>query len=233
MAKIKYKRVMLKLSGEILMGDNNYGIDYQVLKQQLDQLIDLSEMGVELVVEVGGGNIYRWRTAQSGISREAADAMGMMGSIMNAINFAAMKPKHVKAMSPVKMENFIDFYTIRKAKKYLSKKIIVIIGGGLGNQFFTTDTGAAIHALQTECDVILKGTNVDGIYDKDPGKHKDAKMYRQVNYEEVLSKKLNVMDMSAFALCRDNNMPVIVFNNTEPKNLPSILQGEDIGTVVK
>lgn len=232
MAKPKYKRVMLKLSGEILMGEYEFGIDYKVLKSYLDQLIEVSDLGVEMLVEVGGGNIYRWKTAQSGVRRDVADGMGMMGSIMNAMNFESLEPSKVKAMSTVAINKFIDSYTVRKAKEYLEKKYVVIIGGGVGNQFFTTDTGAVTHALQTECDVVLKGTNVDGVFDKDPMKYKDAKKYTEVSYDEVLSKNLNVMDMSAFALSRENNMPVIVFNTLIKGNIKKAVLGEKVGTNV-
>ncbi len=233
MHKPIFKRVMVKLSGEALMGKQGYGIDYQALNNYLKQLLAISDMGVEVIVEVGGGNIYRWRTAQFGINREAADTMGMMGSIMNAINFAAVNPKKVKAMSAVDMKEFIDLYTVREAKRYMVEKYIVVIGGGLGNQFFTTDTGAVIHALQTDCEVVLKGTNVDGVYDQDPNKFKAAKKYKQVGYDEVLSQNLNVMDMSAFALCRENKIPVIVFNIEDEGSIKKIILGEKVGTIVK
>lgn len=224
---------MLKLSGEILMGKYKFGIDYRVLKSYLDQLMEVTELGVEVLVEVGGGNIYRWKTAQTGVSRDVADAMGMMGSIMNAMNFESLDSGKVKAMSVIKINQFIDTYTIRRAKEYLEKKYVVIIGGGVGDQFFTTDTGAVVHALQTGCDVVLKGTNVDGVFDKDPMKHKDAKKYSEVSYDEVLSKNLNVMDMSAFALSRENNMSVIVFNTLIKGNIKKAVLGEQIGTKVK
>lgn len=232
MSKPIYKRVMLKLSGEALLGKQDSGIDADVVKNFCQQLQEISKLGVAVVVEIGGGNIYRWRNAQAGISREVADMMGMMGSVMNALNFPAIGGDKFKALGSLSVPAALNNYSIRKANKYLAEDKIVIIGGGTGQQFFTTDTGAVLHALQLDCDVVLKGTNVDGVYDSDPQKNDQAKKYDQITYSEVLSQKLNVMDMTAFALCRENKMPVIVFNALSDGNMKKVVTGEKVGTKV-
>lgn len=225
-----YKRVMLKLSGEALLGQQDYGVDAAVVKDFCQQLVEINEMGVAVAVEIGGGNIYRWRNAQAGVSREVADMMGMMGSVMNALNFSDIGGEKIKALSSLSIPTALNDYTIRKTNKYLTEGKIVVIGGGTGDQFSTTDTGAALHALQLECEVVLKGTDVDGVYDNDPKENSQAKKYDQVSYNEVLTQKLNVMDMTAFALCRENNMPVVVFNALVEENIKKVVLGEKIGT---
>jgi len=227
-----YQRIMLKLSGEALLGQQAYGIDAEVLKNYSQQLEEIADLGVEIVVEIGGGNIYRWRTAQEGIDREAADMMGMMGSVMNALNLAAVNKKRIKALGTLSIPAAVDDYTIRIADQALKNKQIVVIGGGTGNQYFTTDTGAAIHALQLQCEVILKGTNVDGVYNNDPQEDPTAKKYDQVSFDEVLEKKLAIMDMTAFALCRDNHLPIVVFDVLKEGNIKKTVLGEKIGTKV-
>ena len=227
-----YKRIMLKLSGEALLGKQAYGIDAQAVKSFCQQLIEVAGLGVEVVVEIGGGNIYRWRTAQEGIDREAADMMGMLGSVMNALNFSAINKEKIKALGSLAVPAAIDNYTIRSANQAIENGQIVVIGGGTGGQYFTTDTGAAIHALQLQCEVVLKGTNVDGVYSGDPNKDSAAQKYDQVSFQEVLDKELSVMDLTAFTLCRDNNMPIVVFNVLEEGNLKKVVWGEKIGTKI-
>lgn len=230
-----YKRILLKLSGEILMGNYDYGIDSKVLKRITDELVEISNLGIQVTVEIGGGNIYRWREAQPGIRRNVADTMGMLGSIMNAINLrdAMSKNQKVRSLSPIYMPYIIQYYTPAKAIHYLEEGKIVIIGGGTGNQFFTTDTGAVLHALQMECDVILKGTNVDGVYNTDPNVDSKAKKYDKLTFREAISKKLGVMDMAAFSLAEENKLPIVVFNAKKKGNILKVVRGEKIGTMVK
>ncbi|MBU1178311.1 UMP kinase [Patescibacteria group bacterium] len=232
MSKPTYKRIMLKLSGEALLGEQDYGVDVKVVQDFCQQLVEINEMGVAVAVEVGGGNIYRWRTAQAGVSREVADLMGMMGSVMNALNFSDIGGDQVKALGALSVPTALNNYSVRKANKYLAEGKIVVVGGGTGNQFFTTDTSAALHALQLGCEVLLKGTGVEGVYDSDPKENPQAQKYDRITYNEVLEKKLNVMDMTAFALCRENNLPVLVFNALIKGNIKQAVLGEQIGTRV-
>jgi len=223
---------MLKLSGEALLGKQDCGIDTNALQGFCRQLIEVVDLGVEVVVEIGGGNIYRWRTAQEGVDREVADMMGMMGSVMNALNFSSINKERIKALGSLSVPTAIDDYTIRAANQAIKSGQLVVIGGGTGNQYFTTDTGAATHALQLQCDVVLKGTNVDGVYDSDPNQNTSAQKYDQVSFQEVLDKKLSVMDMTAFTLCRDNDLPIVVFNVLAEGNFKKIIQGDKIGTKI-
>jgi len=225
---------MLKLSGELLMGDLSFGIDSKVVNRIAQELAEIVSQGIEIVVEIGGGNIYRWKKAQAGVRRHIADTMGMLGSVMNALNLrdALTHKKEVRALSPIFMPSIIQLYTPSKAIHYLEEKHIVIIGGGTGDQFFTTDTGAVLHALQTECNVVLKGTNVDGVYSADPKIDPKAKKYDKLSFDEAISKRLAVMDMTAFSLARENNLPIIVFDATKPGNIKKAAKGEKIGTIV-
>lgn len=230
-----HKRILLKLSGELLMGEYDYGVDSKVLNRLASELCDLSDMGVQIAVEIGGGNIYRWKNAQPGIRRNVADSMGMLGSVMNAINLRdaiTIKKREARSVSPIYAPYIVQYYAPAKAIKYLEENKIVIIGGGTGNQFFTTDTGAVTHALQTECDVVLKGTNVDGVYDDDPNKNPDAKKYEKVDYQEALERKLAVMDMTAFSLAQENNLPIVVFDATKEGNMKKAVMEEKIGTLI-
>lgn len=231
---MKYKRVMLKLSGKLLQGDLTYGIDFTIVKRLADELIEIAKSGVQVIAEIGGGNIYRARDAQTGVTRNAADLMGMLGSIMNAINLreAIGNRCEARAISPIFMPYVIQLYTPGKAIHYMEEKKIVIIGGGTGQEFFTTDSGAVLHAMQTKCDVIFKGTDVDGVYSSDPQKDKKARKFDKISYEEAVSKKLQVMDMTAFTLARDNNLPIIVFDVTKSGNIKRAVAGEEIGTIV-
>jgi uridylate kinase len=230
-----YKRVMLKLSGELLMGNLSFGIDSKVVNRIAQELAEIADRGIEIVIEIGGGNIYRWKKAQVGVRRHIADTMGMLGSVMNALNLrdALTRRKEVRALSPIFMPSLIQLYTPSKAIHYLEEKHIVIIGGGTGDQFFTTDTGAVLHALQTECDVVLKGTNVDGVYSADPKIDPNAKKYDKLSFDDAISKRLAVMDMTAFSLARENNLPIIVFDATKPGNIKRAAEGGKIGTIVK
>jgi uridylate kinase len=225
---------MLKLSGEFLQGKFSFGIDPSITSRIVKELLEITNLGVEIIIEVGAGNIYRGRSAPKEIERNIADTMGILGSMMNAISLreAIGINREARALSPIFAPYIIQYYAPAKAIHYMEEKKIVIIGGGTGTQFFTTDTGAVLHAIQTKCEVILKGTNVDGVYSADPKKNKKAKRFEHISFDEVISKKLEVMDMTAFTLARDNNLPIIIFDVTKEGNLKKIIAGEKIGTLV-
>ncbi|MFA6296079.1 MAG: UMP kinase [Patescibacteria group bacterium] len=231
-----YNRIMLKLSGELMMGNKDFGIDQKTVSKYASQIVELVKMGKQVIVEIGAGNIYRGREEKE-MKRTIADNLGMLGSVMNAINLREAIDKfghqEARALSQIYMPFIIQYYTPGKAIHYMDEKKIVIMGGGTGNQFFSTDTGAVLHGLQTGCDVVLKATNVDGVYNSDPNENKDAKKYDTLSYDEVLSKKLAVMDQTAFALARDNGLTIVVFNVTKEGNLKKAAMGEKIGTIVK
>ncbi|MBU1118464.1 UMP kinase [Patescibacteria group bacterium] len=229
-----YKKVVLKLSGELMMGDLEFGVDLNYMKQFADELIDVSKSGIKLLVEVGGGNIYRWRQAPEGMKRNTADMMGMLGSVMTALNLRDVinDSYQAEALSPLSMPYVIPQYTPKKAAELLDEGKIVVVGGGTGQQFFTTDSGAALHAAQIDADIVLKGTDVDGVYSEDPHVNPSATKYDHVSYSEVLEKNLSVMDMSAFALLRDASIPIMVFDVQNHGNISKAVMGEKIGTIV-
>lgn len=231
----KYSRVALKLSGEVMMGQLDFGVDLDYMRTFAQELVELSRQGVQIIVEVGGGNIYRWRSAPKGMQRNTADMMGMLGSVMTALNFRDVinETHEAEALSPLYMPFVIDYYSPKRANELLEQGKIVIVGGGIGQQFFTTDSGAALHASQVNAELLLKATNVDGVYDKDPSKHDDAVKYDEISYTEVLEKKLNVMDMTAFAMLRETEIPLMVFDVRESGNITRAVNGELIGTLVK
>lgn len=231
--KTQYRRILLKLSGEVMMGEMDYGVDVSYMKQFAQKLVDIQkESGVQIAVEVGGGNIYRWRSAQEGIQRNTADMMGMLGSVMTALNFRDVISEigDVEAFSPIYMPFVIPYFTPRDAEKALEDGKIVVFGGGTSQQFFTTDSGAALHASQLSVDAVFKGTNVDGVYDKDPNKHDDAQKFDNLTYDEVLEKKLRVMDMTAFALLQEASIPLTVFDVRDLENISRAIAGESVGT---
>lgn len=229
-----YKRILLKLSGEILMGQYDFGVDSKVLKRIAKELIEVQKSGIQVIVEIGGGNIYRWKEAQPGVKRNVADSMGMLGSVMNALNLedAINSEGKAKALSAVKISSMIDYYSPRKVTECI-KDNIVIIGGGIGHQYFTTDTGAVLHALQNDCEVVLKGSDVDGVYNDDPDKNPNAKKYDKLSFKEAISKKLGVMDMTAFSLASENNLPIIVFNVEKSGSIVKAINDDSIGTKVQ
>lgn len=226
---------MLKLSGEFLQGSLASGIDQRIIKRVADEILEIANLGVEIIVEVGAGNIYRGKSASKEIQRNIADIIGMLGSVTNAICLreAIGHRKEARALSAIFMPYVIQYYTPAKAIHYLEEKKIVILGGGMGMQFFTTDSGAVLHALQTKCEVVLKGTDVDGVYSADPKKVKTAKKFNKISYQEIISKKLEVMDITAFTLAQDNNLPILVFDITKEGNLKKAVIGEEIGTLVQ
>jgi uridylate kinase len=230
-----YKRILLKLSGEILMGKYDFGIDAKVLEKIAHELIEVKNSGVQIIVEIGGGNIYRWKSAQPGIKRNVADSMGMLGSVMNALNLEEAINSHggkAKALSPIKIPYMIDYYSPKKVAENIEEAII-IIGGGTGNEYFSTDTGAVLHALQNNCEAVLKGTNVDGVYEEDPKKNPNAQKYSELTFDKAITEKLGVMDLTAFSLAEENNLPIIVFNVEVKGNIIKAAKNETIGTKIQ
>ncbi|WP_084115518.1 UMP kinase [Paracoccus sphaerophysae] len=224
-----YQRVMLKISGEALMGDQGFGLHPPTVQRIADEVKTVHDMGVEICMVIGGGNIFRGlQGSAQGMERATADYMGMLATVMNALAMqSALEAKglYVRVISAIRMDEVAEPYIRRRAVRHLEKKRIVIFAAGTGNPYFTTDTAATLRANEMNCQAIFKGTKVDGVYDKDPKKHADAVRYDNVTYDEVLQKHLNVMDASAIALARDNNLPIIVFSLDEPGGFRGILSG--------
>jgi len=233
---MKYKRILVKLSGESLMGQKQFGIDQIILDQYAAEVRSLVQAGVQVAIVVGGGNIFRGVQAESGgMDRAQGDYMGMLATMINSMALQASLEKmglSTRLQSAIKMEQIAEPFIRRKAIRHLEKGRIVIFGAGTGNPYFTTDTAASLRAVEIGADVILKGTRVDGIYDKDPEKHNDAVRYETVSFKEAISQNLKVMDMTAFTLCQENNLPIIVFDMNKAGNLLNIAKGEHIGTLV-
>lgn len=234
---MKYKRILLKLSGESLMGDKQYGIDNRQVLQYAQDIKSVFDAGIEVAVVVGGGNIFRGLSAEkSGMDRAQADYMGMLATVINCMalqNALESVGVETRLQSAIKMEQICEPYIRRRAMHHLELGKIVIFGAGTGNPYFTTDTAASLRAIEIKADVVLKGTRVDGIYTADPEKDSTATRYDEITFQEVLSKGLNVMDMTAFTLCQENKLPIIVFDMNKPGNLMKIVQGDGIGTLVR
>lgn len=233
---MKYKRILLKLSGEALMGEKQFGIDNNILMQYANEIKELQETGAEIAIVIGGGNIFRGVEAeQGGMDRTQGDYMGMLATMINSLALqSALETVGLKTrlQSAITMKEISEPFITRKAIRHLEKGRIVIFGAGTGNPFFTTDSASALRAIEINANVILKGTRVDGIYDKDPEKHADAVKYTELTFDEAYAKGLNVMDMTAFTLCKENDMELVVFNMNIPGNLAKVVKGESIGTVV-
>ncbi len=233
---LRFKRVLLKLSGEALIGEQEFGIDSTILAKYAQQIKELWEMGVELAVVVGGGNIFRGIQGQGlGMGRAHGDYMGMLATVINGMAMQDALEQygvHVRLQSAIQMDKICEPYIRRKAIRHLQKGRVVIFSAGTGNPFFTTDTAASLRAIEIEADVVLKGTRVDGVYTADPEKDTNAVKFDSISFADVLSNRLNVMDMTAFTICQENELPIIVFNINEPSNLKRILLGEPIGTLV-
>lgn len=234
---MKYKRVLLKLSGESLMGDKQYGIDPKMLQHYSSEIKKVVDKGVQVAVVIGGGNIFRGISAgDGGIDRVQGDYMGMLATVMNGMALQSSLEHmgiQTRLVSAIEMKEIGEPYIRRRAVRHLEKGRVVIFGAGTGNPYFTTDTAASLRAIEIEADVVLKGTRVDGIYTADPEKDKNAKKYETLTFDEVYSKGLNVMDMTAFTLCNENKLPIIVFDINTPGNLLKLLEGEKIGTLVE
>jgi uridylate kinase len=237
MADQKYKRVLLKLSGEALMGEQQYGIDNVRLMQYSHEIKQIVEQGIEVAIVIGGGNIFRGIQADgSMIDRVQGDHMGMLATVINSLSLqSALESLGLKTrlQTAIKMEQIAEPFIRRKAVRHLEKGRVVIFGAGTGNPYFTTDTAASLRAIEIEADVILKGTRVDGIYTADPEKDENAVKFDSLSFTEAIAKNLNVMDMTAFTLCRENNVPIIVFDINKPGNLNRVVQGEQVGTLVE
>ena len=232
----KFNRILLKLSGESLMGDRNFGIDPKMLSHYAQDIKAITDIGVQVAVVIGGGNIYRgMNEAETGIERAQGDYMGMLATVINGMALQASLEKvgvSTRLQSAIKMEQISEPYIRRRAMRHLEKGRVVIFGAGTGNPYFTTDTAGSLRAIEINADVILKGTRVDGIYNADPEKDKTAVRFETLSFAEVIGKGLKVMDMTAFTLCQENNLPIIVFDMNTPGNLLSVVTGKQIGTLV-
>lgn len=236
MEQLKYKRVLLKLSGESLMGDKGFGIDSKVLEFFAREVKKVHDIGLELGLVIGGGNIYRGLSAShQGIDRATGDYMGMLATVINALalqNEIEKQGVQSRLMSAIKMEAVAEPYIRRRAMRHLEKGRVVILGAGTGHPYFSTDTAASLRAVEIGAEAIIKGTRVDGIFDSDPEKNPDAIKFDSISYMDILKKNLKVMDLTAVSLCQENNLPMIVFNMDEPDNLLRLALGENVGTIV-
>jgi uridylate kinase len=233
---VKYKRILLKLSGEALMGEQQYGIDSNRLIQYAEEIKEVAALGVEVAVVIGGGNIFRGVQAeQVGLDRVQGDYMGMLATVINSMALQSALEKlgvYTRLLSGLNIQQVCEPYIRRRAVRHLEKGRVVIFGAGTGNPYFTTDSAASLRAIEIEADVVLKGTRVDGIYSADPEKDPDAIFYRNISFKDVFEKGLNVMDMTAFTLCKENDLSIIVFDMNTQGNLKRLVQGEEIGTLV-
>ncbi len=237
MPDLKYQRILLKLSGEALAGEQFYGIDPPTVNSICQEIVASQELGAEIALVIGGGNIFRGVSSSSkGMDRASADYMGMLATIMNSLALQDVLEKmnvETRLMTAIAMHEVAEPYIRRRALRHLEKKRIVICAAGTGNPYFTTDTAASLRAMELKSDAILKATKVDGVYDHDPVTHSQAIMYQTLTYIDVLNKQLKVMDSAAISLCMDNNMPVVVFNLFQKNNISRILRGEKVGTLVQ
>jgi uridylate kinase len=233
---MKYSRILLKLSGESLSGNASHGISDTVLEEYANQVIDVTKKGTEVAIVIGGGNIFRGLSGtESGFDRVKGDQMGMLATVINSLALESAITRlggKAKVFTSIRMEPVGELYNRDKVLEAMKNKTVCILAGGTGNPFFTTDTAAALRAVETGADVLLKGTRVDGIYSADPEKDPKAVKFDKITYEEVINKRLKVMDSTAFTLCRDNNMPMIVFDMNKPGNLIKLVDGASIGTLV-
>ena len=233
--ELAYKRILLKISGEVLAGGKGMGIDYDTVLNICSAVKDCVDMGVEVGLVVGGGNFWRGRSSGD-MDRTRADHIGMLATVMNSLALADAL-EHLKVpvrvQTAIAMQQIAEPYIRNRAVRHLEKGRVVIFGCGTGNPFFTTDTAAALRALEIDADIMFKATNVDGVYDKDPNKFEDAKKYDTLSFDEILSHDLRVMDGTAASLCRDNSIPILVFNLDDPQNIVKAIKGENVGTVVK
>ena len=236
MKKKPYKRILFKLSGEILAGNRGYGIDPDVLSQICNKIIKIKQAGIEIGIVIGGGNIFRGISAAAkGMDRVAGDYLGMMATIMNSVGLQSGLEElncDTRVMSALSITQLAEPYIRRRATRHLEKNRIVIMAGGTGNPYFTTDTAAVLRAIEIDADVVIKATKVDGIYSDDPIVNPDAIKYPEITFKEVIDKELKVMDMTAVTLCKENKLPIIVFNINEDENIVNLIDNKHIGTLV-
>lgn len=234
---MKYKRILLKLSGEALMGSKQFGIDNNIIQQYASEIKNVVELGIQVAIVIGGGNIFRGlQAAEGGMDRVQGDYMGMLATVINSMALQSALEGigiNTRLQSAIKMEAICEPFIRRRAVRHLEKGRVVIFGAGTGNPYFTTDTAASLRAIEIEANVILKGTRVDGIYTADPEKVKDAVKFTSLTFRQVYEKNLKVMDMTAFTLCEENNLPIIVFDMNKAGNLVKVLQGDEVGTLVE
>jgi uridylate kinase len=234
--RMRYSRILLKLSGESFSGTGTHGISDTVLKEYAEQVVEIANKGVEVAIVIGGGNIFRGLSGtESGFDRVKGDQMGMLATVINSLAFEsaiARKGTKAKVFTSIRMEPVAEFYNRDKVLEAMKNNTICILSGGTGNPFFTTDTAAALRAVEIGADVLLKGTRVDGVYTSDPEKDLNAVKFDAVSFEEVISKRLKIMDSTAFTMCRENNLPVVVFDMNQPGNLNRLIEGENVGTLV-
>ncbi|MDE2296201.1 MAG: UMP kinase [Gammaproteobacteria bacterium] len=232
----RYRRILVKLSGEALLGREDYGIDPAMLKRIAGEIRDLVQMGVQVAVVIGGGNIFRGAgLARAGMDRVTGDHMGMLATVINALAMQDALESlgvYARVMSAIRINEVCEDYIRRRAVRHLEKGRVAIFAAGTGNPFFTTDTAASLRAIEIDADVLLKATKVNGVYDSDPMKNPNARRYSQLTYDQVLNDRLNVMDATAIVMCRENDLPLRIFNLFEPGDLVRIVQGEEVGTVV-
>lgn len=233
---MKYKRILLKLSGESLMGDKQFGIDNNRLAQYATEIKEIADKGVEIGIVIGGGNIFRGiQAVEGGMDRVQGDYMGMLATVINSMALQSAlegKGMQTRLLTAIKMEEIAETFIRRRAVRHLEKGRVVIFGAGTGNPYFTTDSAASLRAIEIEADVVLKGTRVDGIYNADPEKDKSATKFDTISFDDVYAKGLNVMDLTAFTLCKENELPIIVFNMDKPGTLLKVVEGEKVGTLV-
>ena len=233
---MKYKRILLKLSGEALMGNKQFGIDNNRLMQYANDIKEISDLNVEIGIVIGGGNIFRGVQAEKGgMDRTQGDYMGMLATMINSMALQSALESiglYTRLQSAIEMKQIAEPYIKRKAVRHLEKGRIVIFGAGTGNPFFTTDSAASLRAVEIDCDVILKGTRVDGVYDADPEKYPDANKYDTLTFDDAYEKNLKIMDMTAFTLCKENQIPVVVFDMNNSGNLKKVILGDNVGTLV-
>ncbi len=236
MSEPKYKRVLLKLSGESLMGPKGFGIDHEVVLKISQEIKELSELNIELAIVIGGGNIFRGTSEEAGgIDRASADYMGMLATIINAMALQDCLEKlgvQTRVLSAIEIQKVVEPYIRRRATRHLEKGRVIILAAGTGNPFFSTDTASALRAMEIRADVILKATKVDGVYDSDPMKNKEAQRFERLSFLDVLNKNLKVMDSTSISLCMDHKLPIIVFNLFQRGNIKRVILGEEIGTLV-
>ena len=233
---MKYKRILLKLSGEALMGEKNFGIDSERLKKYSTEIKNIQDLGIEVAIVIGGGNIFRGiESEKTGIDRVQGDYMGMLATVINSMALQSFLEKlgcDTRLLSGFNIDQVCEPFIRRKAIRHLEKNRVVIFGAGLGKPYFTTDSTASLRAIEIEANIVLKGTRVDGVYNSDPEKSSSAIKFNEISFDEVYKKNLNIMDMTAFTLCKENNLPIIVFDMNKPGNLIKIIEGEKIGTLI-